>query len=114
MSDPERGKVLLPAGYVTRHVELGWAVTGYGNQGVTVDHGICVVEAGTSRPSAYVGLTRGRRTNTALVPDPDGLTEPAEMLDGVIDARPPALPPMPCGTGSGARLSLKPSRTRRG
>lgn len=84
VSDPERRRVLLPAEYVTHHVELGWAVTGCGNQGVTVDHGICVVEAGTSRPGAYVGLTRGRRTNTALGPGTDGLTDPAEMLAGVI------------------------------
>lgn len=84
VADPERGRVLLPAAYVARHVELGWAVTGYGNQGVTVDHGIRVIEASTSRAGAYVGLTRGRRTNTALVPDPDGLTDPAEVLAGVI------------------------------
>ena len=30
---PERGTVTLPADYVAKHVELGWAVTGYGNQG---------------------------------------------------------------------------------
>lgn len=84
VADPERGRVLLPAAYVARHVELGWAVTGYGNQGVTVDHGICVIEASTSRAGAYVGLTRGRKTNTAFVPDPDGLTDPAEVLVGVI------------------------------
>ena len=84
VADPERGRVLLPAGYVTRHVELGWAVTGYGNQGVTVDHGICVIEASTSRAGAYVGLTRGRRTNSAFVPDDDGLVDPAEVLAAVI------------------------------
>ncbi|MGH9154549.1 MAG: MobF family relaxase, partial [Acidimicrobiales bacterium] len=42
--DPKRGRVKLPARYVGRHVELGWAVTGYGNQGVTTDHGICIIE----------------------------------------------------------------------
>jgi hypothetical protein len=33
VGDSERGDVVLPASYVGRHVELGWAVTGYGNQG---------------------------------------------------------------------------------
>ncbi|HEX2063619.1 MAG TPA: hypothetical protein VHE80_04270, partial [Acidimicrobiales bacterium] len=28
-SNPDRGEVVLPADYVARHVELGWAVTGY-------------------------------------------------------------------------------------
>ncbi len=32
---PNRGTVTLPALYVASHVELGWAVTGYGNQGDT-------------------------------------------------------------------------------
>ena len=84
VTDPERGAVRLPAGYVSRHVELGWAVTGYGNQGVTVDHAICVIEASTSRACGYVGMTRGRKTNTAVIPDPDGLTDPAETLAGVV------------------------------
>ncbi len=46
VEDQRRGRVRLPNAYVARYVELGWAVTGYGNQGVTVDHGICVVGAG--------------------------------------------------------------------
>jgi ATP-dependent exoDNAse (exonuclease V) alpha subunit len=37
--DPERGEALLPADYVARHVELGWAVTGYGNQGAPAGPG---------------------------------------------------------------------------
>ena len=84
LRDPDRGEVLLPAGYVSRNVELGWAVTGYGNQGVTTDHTICVIEAGTTRAGAYVGMTRGRQTNTAFVADPTGTADPAEVLAGVI------------------------------
>jgi hypothetical protein len=42
--DADRGAVHLPAGYVARHVELGWASTGYGNQGITIDAGIAVIE----------------------------------------------------------------------
>lgn len=47
--DPDRGTIELPAKYVAEHVELGWAVTGYGNQGDTVDIGIAVIEPGTTR-----------------------------------------------------------------
>ncbi|HZU72453.1 MAG TPA: MobF family relaxase [Acidimicrobiales bacterium] len=81
---PKRGEVVLPVSHASRHVELGWAVTGYGNQGVTVDHGICVIEPTTSRAGAYVGMTRGRRTNTAFVLDRSGVADPAEALAGVI------------------------------
>jgi len=84
VSDPDRGEVLLPADYVSRNVELGWAVTGYGNQGVTTDHAICVIEAGTTRAGAYVGMTRGRQTNIAFVADPTGTADPAEVVAGVI------------------------------
>ncbi len=42
VAHPERGEVALPARYVAEHVELGWAVTGYGNQGDTVEVGIAV------------------------------------------------------------------------
>ena len=94
---------MLPADYVARHVELGWAVTGYGNQGDTVDVGIAVLEPGTTRNHAYVALTRGREANHAFIPDPTGTLEPADHLAQVIDpdARPrvrprhPRTPPPP-------------------
>jgi conjugative relaxase-like TrwC/TraI family protein len=72
VADPDRGTVKLPRDYVAGHVELGWAVTGYGNQGITTDHAICVVEPGSSRAGIYVGMTRGRRHNRAVVLDPTG------------------------------------------
>jgi conjugative relaxase-like TrwC/TraI family protein len=87
VTDPERGSVSLPASYVADAVELGWAVTGYGNQGTTADHAICVIEPGSSRAGIYVGLTRGRRHNTALVLDPTGIGDPTEALARAI-ARP--------------------------
>jgi conjugative relaxase-like TrwC/TraI family protein len=77
---PERGSVVLPADYAARHVELGWAVTGYGSQGDTVDIGLAVIEAGASRNHIYVALTRGREANHALVPDSTGTLDPAEHL----------------------------------
>ena len=86
--DDDRGRARLPADYVARHVELGWAVTGYGSQGVTVDHGICVIESNSSRAGIYVGMTRGRDRNVALLVDPTGLAEPEEAFAAAI-ARPP-------------------------
>jgi conjugative relaxase-like TrwC/TraI family protein len=87
VTDPDRGTVILPAGYVTRHVELGWAVTGYGSQAITTDHGICIVEAGSGRAGMYVGMTRGRRHNRALIVDPTGLGDPEDAFAAAI-ARP--------------------------
>jgi hypothetical protein len=88
VSDAGRGSVRLPAGYVARHVELGWATTGYGNQGITADAGIAVIEPSATRAGIYVGMTRGRRGNFAWIPDPTGRTDPADALAQAI-ARPP-------------------------
>jgi hypothetical protein len=84
----ERGSVELPARYVDQHVELGWAVTGYGNQGDTVDVGIAIVEPGTTRSHAYVAMTRGRDTNHALIVDPTGILDPAETFADIIGRAP--------------------------
>lgn len=88
VADRRRGHVRLPARYVARHVELGWAVTGYGNQGVTVDHGICVVEPASTRAGIYVAMTRGRRRNVAWVLDRTGREDAEEVFASMI-ARPP-------------------------
>jgi len=87
LADPERGQVTVPADYADKHLELGWAVTGYGTQGMTVDVGICVVEPTTSRAGLYVGMTRGRHTNVAFVLDEVGTADAAETLSSII-ARP--------------------------
>jgi conjugative relaxase-like TrwC/TraI family protein len=84
VADPERGQLDLRPDYVAREVELGWAVTGYGNQGITVDHGICVIESTSRRADVYVGMTRGRDTNVALIIDPTGTQDPAEALALII------------------------------
>jgi conjugative relaxase-like TrwC/TraI family protein len=86
--DRQRGTVRLPADYVAEHVELGWAVTGYGNQGDTVDIGLAILEPGTTRNHAYVALTRGRQANHAWIPDPTGLVDPAQHLERIISQEP--------------------------
>ncbi len=87
VSHPTRGRARLSATYVSRHVELGWAVTGYGTQGDTTDDGICVLEPSSTRSGVYVGMTRGRGQNLGLVVDPSGMADPEEAFAAVI-ARP--------------------------
>ncbi len=87
VADRDRGSVRLPATYVVRHVELGWAVTGYGTQGVTTDHAIAVVEPSSTRAGIYVAMTRGRGRNVAWIVDRTGLADAEEALAAAI-ARP--------------------------
>ncbi|MGH9190523.1 MAG: hypothetical protein ACRD0Q_10905 [Acidimicrobiales bacterium] len=56
-------------------------------QVVTTDHGICVVERSSSRAGVYVGMTRGRKVNQALVLDRTGKADAKEELAAII-ARP--------------------------
>ncbi|MGR0221548.1 MobF family relaxase [Agromyces sp. ZXT2-6] len=62
-----RGTVVLPAAYVRRHVELGYAVTAHRAQGITTDTSHVVVASGTTRENLYVAMTRGRESNAAYV-----------------------------------------------
>ncbi|TQN44420.1 AAA domain-containing protein [Blastococcus colisei] len=59
------GSRVLPADYVTAHVELAYATTAHGTQGDTVTAAHLVVGEDTGAAGAYVGMTRGRETNTA-------------------------------------------------
>ena len=56
---------VLPADYVTEHVELAYASTAHGVQGDTVPAAHVVIGDATGAASAYVGMTRGRVSNTA-------------------------------------------------
>ncbi|WP_456237932.1 MobF family relaxase [Microbacterium pygmaeum] len=57
----------LPAEYVAKNVDLGYAVTAYRAQGITTDTAHAVVEPGTTRENLYVAMTRGRASNIAYV-----------------------------------------------
>ncbi|RAE29334.1 hypothetical protein DN524_33730, partial [Burkholderia multivorans] len=61
------GSTVLPAGYVTDHVDLGYAVTAHRAQGVTVDTAHVLVEPTTTRENFYVAMTRGKHANHAYV-----------------------------------------------
>ncbi|WP_277499869.1 MobF family relaxase [Nocardioides sp. ChNu-99] len=59
--------ITLPADYVARDVDLGYATTVYGAQGQTVDTTHALIDGREDRQAAYVALTRGRACNTAHV-----------------------------------------------
>lgn len=61
------GRAVLPAEYVAEHLDLGYAVTAYRAQGVTVDTAHVVVTPSTTRENLYVSMTRGRDSNIAYV-----------------------------------------------
>lgn len=61
------GRAVLPAGYVADDVRLAYALTIHKAQGVTVDDAVVVVDETTIAEALYVGMTRGRHDNTALV-----------------------------------------------
>jgi conjugative relaxase-like TrwC/TraI family protein len=61
------GQVTLPADYTRAHVRLGYAATGHGYEGDTVDVSLGVVTPATSHRGLYVAATRGRQDNQLLV-----------------------------------------------
>jgi DNA primase catalytic core len=56
-------RVTLPAHYVRKHVQLGYASTVHGAQGITADTCHIVATGDESRQLLYVALTRGRHAN---------------------------------------------------
>jgi len=90
------GSVVLPAPYVAEHVELAYATTAHGAQGMTVDTSHGLVTPLTTREALYVAATRGRDSNHVYVvtdfdPDPDtaheGMTPPQtarQVLAGAL------------------------------
>lgn len=53
--------------YVADSVHLAYAVTDYGGQGTTTHHGVVSLGEQTTAAGLYVGMTRGRQTNTVHV-----------------------------------------------
>lgn len=54
----------LTSAYVREDVQLAWALTGHGAQGMTVDRAHTVLTERTDAAGLYVSLTRGRYSNT--------------------------------------------------
>jgi len=62
-----RTAITLPADYVAKNVDLGYAITAHRAQGATVDTAHAVVPPEMTREALYVAMTRGREANTAYV-----------------------------------------------
>lgn len=58
---------VLPANYVSEHVQLGYSATVHRAQGVTVDVTRAVVGPETDRRGLYVAMTRGKKQNHVYV-----------------------------------------------
>ena len=120
------GERTLPAEYASRHVELAFATTVHGAQGDTVDHAHLLIGETTGAASAYVGMTRGRHSNTAHLVANDldqaraqwvevfgrdradlGPAHAAERALEAIDAYGPQPPPAEAGPDG-----FRPSRRR--
>src|SRR5699024_2865487 len=68
VADPTTGHHrTLDADYVAEHVQLAYAVTGHGAQGMTVDTAHTVLSDEMDAAGAYVGMTRGRTANVLHV-----------------------------------------------
>jgi conjugative relaxase-like TrwC/TraI family protein len=74
-----RGRITLPAAYVAKHAEYGWAATIDGSQGATCDVGLLLARPGLDREHLYVGMTRGRHGNHAYLA-PDAAQSPDQHL----------------------------------
>jgi ATP-dependent exoDNAse (exonuclease V) alpha subunit len=77
-------EVVLPADYVSDHVELGYATTAHRAQGRSVDTAHAYLTQTTVREPLYVMPTRGRYTNTLYLD-----TTPAGDADVTHDGVPP-------------------------
>ncbi len=79
------GTITLPADYVRQHVQLAYATTEHGAQGETADRSMTLATTATTGRGLYVGMTRGRDENVALVvtEGPD-VAEAISILEAAI------------------------------
>ncbi|HEY4558942.1 MAG TPA: MobF family relaxase [Enteractinococcus sp.] len=77
----------IDANYVRDHIHLGYAVTDYGNQGTTVDHGSVLLESSMSGGGVYVGATRGRHDNTIHIVADDTEDAKAQFITALTRDR---------------------------
>ncbi|MCY1692889.1 MobF family relaxase [Curtobacterium sp. SL109] len=73
----EHGAVIqLPAGYVSQHVEVGYARTISRSQGLTTENTHVLGDATMSREDAYTALSRGKESNRLYLALDDAATVP--------------------------------------
>src|SRR6476659_1329509 len=63
-NEARRQHTTVDPDYVRHHLHLAYAATVHGVQGDTADHGDLVLTDATDAAAVYVGLTRGRHSNT--------------------------------------------------
>jgi DNA primase catalytic core len=76
--------VELPPDYVAQHVQLGYATTVHGAQGMTADSAHLVATGEETRQTLYVAISRGRRANHVYLAtghdgDPHSLIDPKAL-----------------------------------
>ncbi len=64
-------RVVLSAEYVQSSTSLGYALTVFRSQGITVDHAFGLAGAGLSQEAGYTQLSRGRMSNNLYVASSD-------------------------------------------
>lgn len=68
LRNDKRGETTtVDAAYIRHHLHLAYASTVHGVQGETADHADLMLTDNTPAAAAYVGLTRGRYTNTVHI-----------------------------------------------
>ena len=77
------GRRTVSADYARDHMQLGYAATTYGVQGITCDHAVYWAAPGGDGGDMYVALTRGRLSNRVFMTATDR-DEALETLEGVI------------------------------
>ncbi len=76
---------VIPPDYLATDVTLAYASTAHGAQGRTVDVGHVLLTPGFDHAGAYVGLTRGRDSNTAwVITDPGIPDQPIQTGRGLL------------------------------
>ena len=79
------GAITLPAAYAAEFVELAYATTEYGAQGITADRSLTLATTATTGRGLYVGMTRGRADNLALVVTDEPTLEAArDVLEATL------------------------------
>lgn len=66
-------------GYAESHLHLGYATTTYGVQGETTD--LSLVGPGVDAAGLYVGLTRGKKHNAAILVAPTETSAQAQLVE---------------------------------
>lgn len=81
--DGDDGARDVTADYIREAVQLGYASTTYGAQGITSDHAIYWATPGADGADLYVAVTRGKTSNKVFMTAADE-TDALETLEGII------------------------------